>query len=148
MANRTEYDKKYRESGKAKKDQEKYRGSIKYKEAQKRFYHSIAGRAKHLLAGIKRRSSLTSKECDLTLEWLEEKLQNGYCEVSGILFKMDTRGNKHASFYSPSVDRIDNSRGYTIDNCRMVLHAFNLCKGTGTDKDVSVLINALKENGF
>jgi len=60
---------------------------------------------------------------DLTPEWVEERLSRGVCEVSGLPFELGSFGRKHP--YAPSLDRIDSTKGYTPDNCRVVLWAVN-----------------------
>ena len=50
----------------------------------------------------------------------------GRCEVSGIRFSMERAKHHRKAMWSPSIDRIDNSRGYEADNCRLVCVAVNL----------------------
>ena len=38
--------------------------------------------------------------------------------------------------FSPSVDKIKNHLGYTLDNCRVIICGLNALKGTGTDADL------------
>ena len=131
-----------------KKYNEKYVASLDYKEKQKQKFKSPIERAKLFFKTIKRRAATNNIDFNLTIQWLEERLIRGICEVSGIAFNLDNFGKCHDKFYSPSVDRIDNSQGYTVDNCRMVLFAFNAGKHTGTDSDFIKLIHGLLENGF
>ncbi len=50
----------------------------------------------------------------------------GRCEVSGIPFALvDQRGFKNRPF-AISIDRVDNSKGYMAENCRLVCVAVNL----------------------
>lgn len=49
----------------------------------------------------------------------------GACEVSGIRFSLERDGGRKRR-WAPSIDRIDNTRGYTRDNCRLVCVAVNL----------------------
>ena len=58
---------------------------------------------------------------DLTAEFLEAKLTNGVCEVTGIPFSMTSK----KGWDSPSMDRIVPSNGYTQSNVRMVLFSVN-----------------------
>lgn len=46
----------------------------------------------------------------------------------------------------PSVDRIDNNKGYTIDNIRIVTNGYNNLKNVHSDKDVWQWINAVKSD--
>lgn len=49
--------------------------------------------------------------------------QEYLCAVSRLPFSMDWDGNRNP--FAPSLDRIDNQKGYTADNCRLVLSAVN-----------------------
>jgi hypothetical protein len=48
--------------------------------------------------------------------------------------------------FAPSIDRLDSSKGYTTDNCRVVIYQYNVAKGIWTDSDVLVMAQALIEN--
>lgn len=88
-------------------------------------------KAKKLLTVIKQRVQQPNKkhlECDLTVEWIQEKLEKG-CEVTKLPFNYE--GGQ--TWDSPSVDRIDNNLGYLQSNCRLVLFCVNCFKGTSTD---------------
>ena len=65
-------------------------------------------------------------ECTLTEEWIAGHLQHG-CQLTGLPFDFSTGPRNHRS---PSVDRIDNSKGYTEDNCRVILWGLNAAFGT------------------
>lgn len=79
---------------------------------------------------------------ELTEKWFEEKLKRGVCETTGLPIKTKAyqegaRGIR--SFYSPSIDRIDNNVGYIPSNCRIVCWGVNLAKNTFTDRDLNAL---------
>lgn len=70
---------------------------------------------------------------DLTMEWYIEKLSYGRCEVTGLKFdisKFDS--NTYIPAYLPTVDRIDSKKGYTKDNCQLVIMAYNQAKNEYT----------------
>lgn len=50
---------------------------------------------------------------------------DGCCEVTGIPFSLDRMG-AHKAPFSPSLDRVDASRGYELDNVRLVCTAVNI----------------------
>jgi hypothetical protein len=52
---------------------------------------------------------------------------NGRCEVSGIPFIYEQENKKWSKNpWAPSIDRIDSSEGYYIENCRVVCIAVNV----------------------
>jgi hypothetical protein len=85
-------------------------------------------------------------ECNLTNEWRDDKLSTGKCERTGIPFVYEFN-----SPYIPSVDRIDSSKGYTTDNCQMVIALYNVGKNKWSDdlmlEMAKALIKESKKNG-
>ena len=92
-------------------------------------YIEIDNRAYRIYDSARRRSK--SKNIDFAIELadIKERLENGHCEVSGIPFFI---GNTNESFkihpFSPSLDRIDNSKGYLPDNIKLVCFIYNVGK--------------------
>ena len=74
---------------------------------------------------VKKRAIAKGKDFNITVEWITEKMKNG-CEATGRAFE---RLGGAATINSPSIDRIDNSKGYTMDNCRMVVWGWNAACG-------------------
>jgi hypothetical protein len=60
-------------------------------------------------------------------------IQEGKCAVSGVPFTWQ-RGRIAPT--SISIDRVDNSRGYELDNVRLVCYAVNAFKSSGTDEEM------------
>lgn len=87
---------------------------------QKQYRTTPRGRALALLQGAKARSKTP---ITLSIEWIETRLAAGKCELSGIQFDLSRNGVKGP--YAPSIDRIDSSKGYSPDNCRIILWALN-----------------------
>lgn len=54
--------------------------------------------------------------------WLLMAASNGRCSVTGLPFSI-TQESRHP--FKASIDRLDNSLGYSIGNCRVVLMAVN-----------------------
>ncbi|OQY75891.1 MAG: hypothetical protein B6D47_00590 [Rhodocyclaceae bacterium UTPRO2] len=80
------------------------------------------------LERLRRRGRASGKGCSLTIGQFAQLVieADGACQVSGIHFSNDIPvGSKRAPF-SMSIDRIDSSRGYHFDNCRIVCLAVNL----------------------
>lgn len=86
------------------------------------------------------RAKRKSLECDLTQEWVLARW-TGRCEITGLEFK---KGNRRGpSVYSPSIDRIDQSKGYLQSNCRFILFAINAMRGSGGDSDIGIIARAI-----
>lgn len=90
------------------------------------------------VASAKHRCLKKGWEFNLDREWAEERY-TGHCELTGIEFNFDT--NKGP--YSPSLDRINNSKGYLKGNCRFILNSINMLKGSGTEEDMYKIAFAL-----
>ena len=101
---------------------------------------------KRFLASTKQSAKNRGLSFDLTAEWFKARLDRGVCEVTGLpikikLYKKNDMGNR--GFYSPSIDRIDNTVGYIPSNCRLVCWGYNLAKNKFTDRDLCALAVSL-----
>lgn len=76
-----------------------------------------------MLKGAIHRSKIKGENCSLTLDYLKS-IWTGRCQLSGLPFSDLQNGRQHP--FRPSIDRIDNSKGYTNDNVRIILWALNL----------------------
>jgi hypothetical protein len=90
--------------------------------------------------GSKQRAKRENIPFTITKEWAIARW-TGKCEVTGIEFVLSTSRNPY--LFSPSLDRIVPSLGYTPDNSRFVLHAVNALKGAGTDTDMLKIATAI-----
>jgi hypothetical protein len=89
-----------------------------------------------LLSSARKRAKDKQLEFDLDSEWLKPKLNLMKCEATGVDLMLEKRENVCHAPFRPSIDRIDNSRGYTKDNCRVVCVIFNKAKSDCLDEDV------------
>jgi hypothetical protein len=87
------------------------------------------------------RAKKKGMECTITLEWVQQKLLDGVCEVTGIAFV--TGSLRHP--FQPSIDRIDSSKPYTPDNCRVVLWIINTAKHTLSEDDFQSALRQVAE---
>lgn len=80
-----------------------------------------------------RRATTRAKQrgmsCEVTIEWMLDQIKRQYfrCALSGIRFHTNFSRDRGwtKNPYLPSLDRIDNTKGYTLDNVRIVLSAVN-----------------------
>ncbi len=92
----------------------------------------IEYRASTLLNGAKERAKKKNIPFNLTKDWIIEKLTFGICEATGNKFyikkysKRDAYEQIHPN--SPSLDQINPSQGYTMDNVQVVCDQYNKAK--------------------
>ena len=101
------------------------------------------------LKGIKSRSKKKNVEYSITLEDLKDlwEQQNGLCAVTKLKLVTKFRNDKRLDTpYQASVDRIDNFKGYTKDNCRWVCLMFNYARNTFSDDQVLDFISKASNN--
>jgi hypothetical protein len=82
---------------------------------------------KSIMAHAKYRAKKNGLDFGLTLEYLLElnDKQHGLCAISGISLNWES-GKR--PFDRASIDRIDSSKGYTLDNTQLVLDSVNRAK--------------------
>ena len=78
----------------------------------------------------------------LSLEWLQARLSTNKCEVTGLTFCYSRNGYRVHPF-SPQIDKIDPSKGYTEDNSRLVIAMYNMAKMDWTDQHVREMAHAI-----
>jgi hypothetical protein len=86
-------------------------------------YRTLGG----LVARAKSRSKSENMDFDLTKEWAIKRCENynKCCEVSGNVYDLSYIKSGYNPM-CPSIDRIDNNKGYTQDNCRIIWAFFNM----------------------
>lgn len=79
---------------------------------------------------IKKRSNDNGHEFDLTLDWFREQVSTiDVCSVLNIPIASNT---EHRNDSSISVDRLNNTKGYTVENIRFISDRANRIKSDGT----------------
>lgn len=123
-------------------DKDRYKSRESSNAYQRNWRKNKHGMSLHLLHAVKRITKNEGfEECNITSEWIEEALEKG-CELTGIPFRYGVNWD----VFGPSVDRIDNDRGYVTGNVRLILRGLNSFKGMGTDDDIYFIANKLLEN--
>lgn len=95
---------------------------------------------------LAQRKSMAKKQglpFELTEEWYYNEFENG-CPMTGIQF--DDNGSD--SPWVAHIDRMVPEKGYTQDNCRLVIACYNLAKKHWIDEDVLQMAVALVQNTF
>ena len=116
-------------------EKERKRGRERYRKT----IGTLEGCAKNLLRGAKQRAKKKTIPFDLTLSWIREKLSSKKCEVTSLPFCFD--GGKHP--FGPTIERVIPEKGYTRENCKLVIWAYNAAKGCGTHDHVLTMARAL-----
>lgn len=100
---------------------------------------SPAYRASRLIAEAKKRKP---EGFSLTLDLIRDKIETGFCEVTGLPFDLSGRGSPPLPL-APSLDKIDPSGEYTPENTQVVVWIYNRAKGPGNHEDVLNMATAL-----
>lgn len=95
------------------------------REVHDKYETDMRFRSRELLRAIAKRSRSSGVPFDLDIDWLAARLSAGMCELTALKFDFSVRSRRYNPF-TPSVDRIVPSRGYTKDNCRVVAMAVNV----------------------
>jgi len=96
-----------------------------------------------MASSIKERSRKKGCDFNLTKDWVLERLVYGRCEVSGIKFNhKPVRWNR----FKPSIDRKNSQKGYTQDNCQVVILQYNIGKGCWSDIEYLKMCQQVVEN--
>lgn len=99
--------------------------------------------ARNLWEGAKNRAARRGLEFTLTIAWVQRRLDAGVCEVTGLRFDRELVNGKRINMRCPTIDRKDNSKGYTSDNCQLVVWQYNCAKSDGDVSDLYLLVQAL-----
>jgi hypothetical protein len=115
-------------------------------EASKRGYENRrkARPWNQMLIGVKWRARKRGLAFDLDEAWCSERWAAG-CALTGTPFEVVMGGRPGPRSFSPSIDRIDNTKGYTKDNCRILLFCVNAFKGELSDSKLLELAKAIVE---
>lgn len=103
---------------------------------------SLKGTVYTMFKNTVNRSKKLNLALDLSPEWIEDKIKGLRWEATGIDLVLEYEEDRTRSPFRPSIDRIDNSKGYTKDNCRIVCFMFNIAKGENTDAEVFSMAKA------
>lgn len=97
-----------------------------------------AGRIPVLLDNARARARNKALSIELDVRSIEAMLDacDYKCPFTGIPFDLEPHPTRQQNPYSPSLDRIDPAKGYTVSNTRVVSWVYNSMKGEGTDAEL------------
>lgn len=97
--------------------------------------------AKTLLHAAEYRARKKKIKCTLDYEWIYNRLSK--CEKTCIPFRFTERNDDTPNPYAPSIDRIDNDKGYLKSNSRLVLISYNKFKCDYHEDDINYIVKEL-----
>lgn len=97
-----------------------------------------------IINGLNTREKLKDMEFNITPKFIDDLLsKNHYCALSGIDLSFDI--SKQMNDQNLSIDRIDSSKGYTMDNIQLVDKKINMMKGTLSNEEFIDLCKKVAE---
>jgi len=114
-------------------------------EYQQQYYTSKDGKITRFLFSAKKRAKAKNLEFDIDLDFLRKTAPNT-CPVFGFELDWNSWGasNGKAQDNSPSIDRIDSSKGYVKDNVIWLSWKANRLKNNATHAELFTIANWLK----
>ena len=94
----------------------------------KNYKKTIRGRAVRLIIDAKKRATKNNIKFDLSRQIIENILEIGICERTGIKFQFESHDKFRSHPYAPSLDKINPFGDYTHDNIKVVCFAYNIAK--------------------
>lgn len=152
-AKRQEYRARPEVKAKTAESQQRYKCKPQVQEARRKRKEEnqkkIFFRASLLMTSVLSRCRKGNLPVEITAKWIEEILERGVCQVSGMPFDYGRHPHTRRNPFGPSVDQVVAGKGYTLENSRIVLTALNLalCEW-GVDTYVQIAQEVLRANGF
>lgn len=133
-------DKEYQQKRRSQNSESLKEYSKKYLQKKKQNFEF---RLQMLLNASKQRALSKNREHTITLEDIKEAYPiDNKCPVFGFDLEFGDAGFREKS---PSIDRIDSSKGYTKDNIQIISWKANRLKSSATTEDLEILLAFLKQ---
>jgi hypothetical protein len=129
-----EYERKYREENRERVQANRRRYDEKRRGDSRR-------KAVELVAAARNRAKKRGLAFELEIDLIHEKIVSGNCEATGLPFIVEA---SHPQ--TPSIDRVDSSGGYTLDNVRVVCFMYNQAKRDWTHDQLLNFCRAFVKN--
>jgi hypothetical protein len=101
------------------------------------------GRANHMFSNCRGSAKRRHIDFKITIDDVFPGVANGVCQLTGLPFDFNPHKEKENNPYAPSVDRIDNNKGYVPGNIRIVLWAVNSALGESSDEEMLPILKAM-----
>lgn len=101
----------------------------------------LNNRGKALCASARYRASTKGLPFELNAAEIQYRIDRGVCEATAIPFDL----GPERTWNSPSLDRIDSTKGYTTDNVRVVLWAMNAMANTWGEDTILNVADAIRQ---
>lgn len=113
------------------------------KEYRKKKSKDLEWRMKQLWNTAKARAKQKNREFLISLEdLLDIYPKDGKCPIYGFELEWNSGGFRETS---PSIDRIDSTKGYTKDNIQIISWKANRIKGYASVEDLEILLAYMKQ---
>ena len=97
---------------------------------------------RYIVNGARARAKKNGLEFNIDIEW-GYRTYTGRCSLTGISFVRNHGAGSSFLPESASIDRIDQNKGYTKDNCRWICAGINCLRGIGDDETMYKIALAL-----
>jgi len=123
----------------AKRRLENHEEDLEYsREYQRNRRQNFDYRLQMLVNASKQRAKNKNRENTITIEDVKAIYpKDGCCPIFGIKLEFNNAGFRETS---PSIDRIDSSKGYTPDNIQIISWKANRIKGYASKQDLEMLL--------
>jgi hypothetical protein len=120
--------------------------SLQNSRAYKKRTSTLEGLALNRLKAARSNARRKGLEFDIDLEWVIDKIKHLRCEVLGCDLTITQDVDGLTNPFTPSLDRRDNSKGYTKDNVQVVAWFFNRLKGEWPEGVVDRILRVIKHS--
>jgi len=106
-------------------------------------YVTEEGRTYRIINRCKSRAIKKNIEFNISFDKIKKTVTNGVCELTKLPFDFNSTEKTQYNPYSPSIDRIDNSKGYIDSNVRVVLSAVNTALNQYGEEQMLPILKAM-----